>query len=65
MMVMQSCTVLGSDGLYENMTAQEVVDFVKHAITTIPLPDIASALVDEAINRRTSDNVTAIIIFLV
>jgi len=61
--------VLGSDGLFDVMTSQEVVSFVHNQIMITPdirrrRDAIAKVLAEEAIQRGSLDNVSVIIIWL-
>lgn len=57
--------VLGSDGLYDVFTNQEIVDFILEKRVNMDIQRIAEALVENAITIQGSrDNVTAILIAL-
>lgn len=59
--------VLACDGLWDVLSNQEVIDFVKSKISTVTVPDdlvtITKALVSHAVyEKQSTDNVTALII---
>ena len=57
--------VIASDGLWDVMTAQDGVDFVRaKKQETGSKKGIANMLVKESLERETSDNVSAIVIWL-
>lgn len=56
--------VLASDGLYDSMTSQEVVNFILEKINeTNDLQSACDSLIQEALSRGSNDNITVIIIF--
>jgi serine/threonine protein phosphatase PrpC len=58
--------VLACDGLWDVMNHQQVSDFVVKARyeQNKPAPEISKMLVREALNKRTEDNVTVIVVSL-
>lgn len=59
------CIILASDGLWDVMSDQEVVNFVKHGMKTHDIQQVTALLVEEAIDvHESSDNVTAVIVAL-
>lgn len=55
--------VLACDGLFEEMSPQEIHDFISMRLATnVPLGDICKLLVDECLDLGTQDNVSIIII---
>ena len=62
--------ILACDGVWDVMSDQEVVDFVKvyaenqNGSTEEKFDVIARALVDEALKRGSTDNITAIVVKL-
>ncbi len=61
-----SFVVLATDGLYDVMTSQDLVTFIHELIegTNPDRRDIAKYVVQEALRRGSSDNVTVIILYL-
>lgn len=55
---------MASDGLYDSMSSQEVVNFILEKINeTNDLQNACDSLIQEALLRGSNDNITAIIIF--
>ena len=60
-----SFLIIACDGLFDKLTAQEVVEFVhSNSATTSSLSEIANMLTDHALSKRSMDNITAVIIKL-
>lgn len=58
--------VLASDGLWDVMTSQEVVDFVHNQDISSPIrrKQIAGKLAHEALRRQSEDNVCVLVVWL-
>jgi len=57
--------IVACDGLWDVMTSEEAVEFVRNAMSSGKRSEVAQKLVDESINvLRSSDNVTAVVLFL-
>jgi len=63
--------VLATDGLFERMNYQEVVDFIRNERAK-PVPEgeklnthntVTRKLVEEALRRESQDNITALVVF--
>lgn len=66
-----SFVVLATDGLFDVMTSQEVVEFVHEIVDSTPPEhrrelrrEIAKYVVEEALQRGTSDNVTVVVLWI-
>mmetsp|Transcript_14116 Transcript_14116/g.19656 ORF Transcript_14116/g.19656 Transcript_14116/m.19656 type:complete len:492 (+) Transcript_14116:302-1777(+) len=56
--------VIGTDGLWDVFTHQEACDFINEKLKEeIPTENIAQQVVDEAMRKKSTDNVTALVIF--
>jgi serine/threonine protein phosphatase PrpC len=55
--------ILASDGLWEVMKYQEVVDFVHAERAGASAANVAQKVVDEALRKDSKDNITVIIVF--
>ena len=57
--------VIGTDGLWDVVKYQEAVDFVRDSIRSgvCDRKDVAKLLMEEALNRKSSDNTTVVIVF--
>lgn len=55
--------ILASDGLWEVFKYQEACDFILDQLKTKDKRDVAQLLVNEAIAKKTSDNLSALIVF--
>eukprot|EP01117_Protostelium_nocturnum_P007645 TRINITY_DN2743_c0_g1_i2.p1 TRINITY_DN2743_c0_g1~~TRINITY_DN2743_c0_g1_i2.p1 ORF type:complete len:555 (-),score=169.87 TRINITY_DN2743_c0_g1_i2:406-2070(-) len=55
--------VMATDGLWDVIDYQESVDFVREKLKEFPRHEIGKMLVDEAIRKKTNDNVTAVVVF--
>jgi len=56
--------LLGCDGLFEQFSNEEIVDFIKSRMekNTLPLEQIVQELVEEALDRGTDDNISVIVV---
>jgi len=54
--------VIGSDGLYEQFTNEEIISFIKNGIVNANLETVIAELVEEAIDRGCADNITIIVV---
>jgi protein phosphatase 2C family protein 2/3 len=54
--------VVGCDGLYEQFSNDEIISFIKNRIISNPLEVAVKDLVEEALDRGTSDNLTVIVV---
>jgi len=57
--------VVGSDGLYDHFTNEEVISFIKNGLmnnSNTNLESIVKELVDEAIDRGSDDNITIMVV---
>jgi serine/threonine protein phosphatase PrpC len=56
--------VVGSDGLYDHFSNEEIISFIKNGLNTSSssLENVVKELVDEAIDRGTDDNITIIVV---
>jgi len=54
--------VVGSDGLYDHFSNEEIISFIKAGLITSSLENVVKALVDEAIDRGSEDNITIIVV---
>jgi len=55
--------ILATDGLWDVMTHQGACDFVTEQLKTSQRKDISQLLVDEAMRKKTADNVVAVVLF--
>jgi serine/threonine protein phosphatase PrpC len=57
------CTqILACDGLWDIMQPQQAVDFVAGHLGQTALTDVARALVEEALKKGSTDNITAMVV---
>lgn len=56
--------IVACDGLWDVMDDQEAVDMVREIASTDPKDSVAEVLVQEAVKRGSTDNVTAIVAWL-
>lgn len=56
--------MLGSDGLFDVFSKDELVNFAQRWLETHPRATLCNALVDEAQKRNSKDNVTCMVVFL-
>jgi serine/threonine protein phosphatase PrpC len=57
--------VVGSDGLYEHFTNEEIISFIKNGLNRSNNPNlemIVKELVEEAIDRGSGDNITILVV---
>jgi serine/threonine protein phosphatase PrpC len=57
--------VVGSDGLYEHFTNEEIISFLKNGLLSQSSPNLESVvkdLVEEAIDRGSGDNITILVV---
>lgn len=52
------------DGVFDVMEDQDVVQFIRDNSADGPNPDIAKMIVEEALKRRSTDNITAMVVYL-
>jgi serine/threonine protein phosphatase PrpC len=50
--------VIGSDGLFEHFSNEEIISFIKTRISSNPLEVVVKDLTEEALDRGTTDNIT-------
>jgi len=56
--------ILATDGLWDVFSYQDAVDFVRKVSSSRPKQEIPKALCEEAIERKSGDNITIIIVWL-
>jgi len=57
--------IVACDGLWDVFTSEAAVEFVRNEISSGKRSEVAKKLVDESINvLRSTDNVTAVVLFL-
>jgi len=54
--------LVGSDGLYEHFSNEELITFIKNGLITSSLETVVKELIEEAIDRGTEDNVSIIVV---
>jgi len=54
--------IIGSDGLYEHFTNEEIISYIKTGILSNSLETVVKNLIDEAIDRGTEDNITILVV---
>jgi serine/threonine protein phosphatase PrpC len=54
--------VVGSDGLYEQFSNEEVISYIKTGLLSQNLETVVKELVEEAIDRGVDDNITIIVV---
>jgi len=54
--------VVGSDGLYDHFSNEEIISFIKNGLISSSLENVVKELIDEAIDRGTEDNITIIVV---
>jgi len=54
--------VVGSDGLYEHFTNEEIISFLKNGLIRKNLESVVKELVEEAIDRGAEDNITILVV---
>lgn len=58
-----SFLLLACDGVWDVFTDDEAVSFVTRALATKAEADVAGALLREALDRGSTDNITVVIVF--
>jgi hypothetical protein len=54
--------VVGSDGLYEHFTNEEIISYIKNGLLNSSLENVVKELVAEAMDRGSEDNITIIVV---
>jgi len=54
--------VVGSDGLYEQFSNDEIISFIKTGVINAPLDKVVKDLLEEAIDRGCDDNISIIVV---
>jgi len=54
--------VVGSDGLYEQFSNDEIISFIKTGVISAPLDKVVKDLLEEAIDRGCDDNISIIVV---
>jgi hypothetical protein len=54
--------VVGSDGLYEHFTNEEIIGYIKNGLQNSSLENVIKELVAEAMDRGSEDNITILVV---